>query len=125
LKGKFPGVKPYATRILYGLTCCRFVRYHYSLNNERQLFQNHPNPFNPTTSIEYDVASAGHVTVEIYDVSGRLVRRLVDGYKHAGRYTAVWDGRDTRGAPAHTGIYLYRMSATGYTSPAKKMLLLK
>jgi flagellar hook assembly protein FlgD len=89
------------------------------------LMQNHPNPFNPTTTIAYDVAEAGHVTIEVYDVSGRLVQRLVNAHKDAGRHQASWNGRDMNGSSVHTGVYFYRMSAPGYQSPAKKMLLLK
>jgi hypothetical protein len=89
------------------------------------LMQNNPNPFNPTTTIAYHVATAGHVTIAIYDVSGRRVRSLVNEYKEAGQYTAVWDARDSNATPVHTGIYFYRMSAPGFASPAKKMLLLK
>jgi hypothetical protein len=89
------------------------------------LLQNHPNPFNPTTAIPYEVAVAGRVELAIYDVSGSLVRTLVNGEKGVGRYTATWDGRDGRGNQVHTGVYFYRMTAPGYTSQAKKMLLLK
>ncbi|RJR28350.1 MAG: hypothetical protein C4574_05075, partial [Candidatus Latescibacterota bacterium] len=55
------------------------------------LSQNFPNPFNPSTTIRYDVKTKGLVTIRLYDVSGRLVRTLVDGVKDAGSYTAVWD----------------------------------
>jgi hypothetical protein len=89
------------------------------------LLQNHPNPFNPTTTITYDVAAAGPVRIDIYDVSGRLVRTLVNGSKDRGRYAVEWDGRDTNGAQVTTGVYFSRMSAPGYTSHAKKMVLLK
>jgi hypothetical protein len=89
------------------------------------LMQNHPNPFNPVTRITYDVANAGRVRIEIYDVSGRMVRTLVDEHRGAGRYEVEWDGRNANGTPVHTGVYFYRMSAPGYTSQAKKMLLLK
>jgi hypothetical protein len=89
------------------------------------LMQNHPNPFNPVTRITYDVANAGQVRVEIYDVSGRLVRTLVNEHRGVGRYEVEWDGRNASGTPVHTGVYFYRMSAPGYTSQAKKMLLLK
>ena len=89
------------------------------------LLQNHPNPFNPTTAIAYDVATAGRVEIAIYDVSGALVRTLVNEEKGVGRYTATWDGRDGTGNQVHTGVYFYRMTAPGYTSQAKKMLLLK
>jgi hypothetical protein len=89
------------------------------------LLQNHPNPFNPTTAIAYEVATAGRVEIAIYDVSGSLVRTLVSEEKGVGRYTATWDGRDGTGNQVHTGVYFYRMTAPGYTSQAKKMLLLK
>jgi len=89
------------------------------------LEQNYPNPFNPVTTITYDVSAAGHVTVAIYDVSGRLVRRLVDTHREAGCYTVTWDGRDGGGNTVRTGVYFYRMTAPGYRSPARKMLLLK
>ena len=89
------------------------------------LLQNHPNPFNPTTTIPFDVAVTGDVRIEIYDVSGSLVRTLVNGEKGIGRHLATWDGRDSAGNQVHTGVYFYRMTAPGYTSQAKKMLLLK
>jgi hypothetical protein len=89
------------------------------------LGQNHPNPFNPVTTIVYEVAEAGQVRIDIYDVSGRLVRRLVDENRGVGRHTASWDGRDGSGNGVHSGVYFYRMTAPGYTSAAKKMLLLK
>jgi hypothetical protein len=89
------------------------------------LLQNHPNPFNPTTTITFDVSASGQVRVDIYDVSGRLVRSLVNDRKDAGRYTVDWNGRDANGSQVHTGVYFYRMTAPGYTSPAKKMVLLK
>ena len=56
---------------------------------------------------------------------GSLVRALVSEEKPAGRYTAEWDGRDNTGNQVHTGVYFYRMTAPGYTSQARKMLLLK
>jgi hypothetical protein len=89
------------------------------------VFQNTPNPFNPTTTIAFDVATPGVVTIRIYDVSGRLVRTLTDGERPQGRHTEVWDGRDNRGSAVRSGIYFYRMTAPGYRSPTKKMLLLK
>ena len=89
------------------------------------LLQNHPNPFNPSTTIAFDVATAGEVRIEIYDVSGALVRTLVNGENGVGRHVATWDGRDGVGNQVHTGVYFYRMTAPGYTSQAKKMLLLK
>jgi regulation of enolase protein 1 (concanavalin A-like superfamily) len=90
-----------------------------------RLMQNNPNPFNPTTVITYDIATPGHVRIDVFDVTGRLVRTLVNEEKGTGRYETFWDARDANGTPVHSGIYFYRMTASGYQSPAKKMLLLK
>jgi hypothetical protein len=88
------------------------------------LYQNVPNPFNPTTVIRYDVpADGGLVTLRIYDVGGRLVRELVDGTQPPGRRQAVWDGRDERGARAASGVYFCRLTAPGFEATRKMTLL--
>ena len=88
------------------------------------LYPNVPNPFNPTTSIRYDVPpSGGAVTLRIYDVSGRLVRTLVDGPQTAGQRTAVWNGRDNRGRSVASGVYFYRLQAPGYVKTLKMVLV--
>jgi len=91
------------------------------------LSQNRPNPFNPMTSIAYGVpASSGrtHVRLTIYDVSGREVRRLVDGSQAPGSYNALWDGRDDRGQRVHSGVFFYRLQV-GRDSLTRKMTVLK
>jgi hypothetical protein len=88
------------------------------------LDQNHPNPFNPTTTISYSVAEAGPVSLDVYDAAGRLVRRLVDGVRAAGSHTATWDGRDDAEHLAGSGIYFYRLHA-GKVTETRKMVLLK
>jgi hypothetical protein len=89
------------------------------------LYQNLPNPFNPSTAIQYDVpASGGKVRLRIYDASGRLVRTLVDGMESPGAKTVRWDGRDNYGHQASSGIYFYRLSAMGFKK-VRKMVLLK
>jgi hypothetical protein len=88
------------------------------------LHQNIPNPFNPVTTIGYDVpAGGGRVTIEIFDVSGRLVRTLVDGSVGAGVRSAVWDGRDAEGAEVGSGVYFCRMTAPGLEQTVKMTLL--
>ena len=89
------------------------------------LAQNHPNPFNPVTTISYEVAAPGMVSLRIYDVSGRLVRTLVDEWMGIGRFDQLWDGTDNNGTTVTTGVYFYRMTAPGYKSQTRKMLLLK
>jgi hypothetical protein len=89
------------------------------------LAQNFPNPFNPTTAIRYDVpAGGGNVTLKVYDVGGRLVRTLVDGFEAAGRKTVAWHGQNDRGEMVATGVYFYRMTAPGFER-TRKMVLLK
>ena len=88
------------------------------------LHQNVPNPLNPTTVIRYDVPSdGGKVTLEVFDVSGRLVRRLVDGHEDPGRQSVVWDGRDERGSSVASGVYYYRLVAPGYEKTLKMMVV--
>jgi hypothetical protein len=89
------------------------------------LGQNHPNPFNPNTTISYDVAAPGLVSLRIYDVSGRLVRTLVDEWKGVGRFDQLWDGTDNNGVHVTSGVYFYRMTSPGFKSQTRKMLLLK
>jgi len=89
------------------------------------LYQNSPNPFNPTTVIRYDVpAGGGKVSIRIYDVGGRLIHTLVDGNVTPGRKSATWNAKDAHGNPVSSGIYFFRLSA-GSTTLTKKMILLK
>lgn len=89
------------------------------------LEQNFPNPFNPQTTIRYRIATSGPVTLAIYNVSGQLVRTLVNEPQRANgevRIT-VWDGRDNRGQRVASGVYLYRMASSGFTQTRKLVLL--
>jgi hypothetical protein len=88
------------------------------------LHQNYPNPFNPATSLAFSVAAREHVTISVYDVSGRRVAVLVDGYVEPGVSSVRWDGRDDAGADAASGTYFVRMAA-GSELFEKKMTLLR
>ncbi len=84
-----------------------------------------PNPFNPATTIRYDVPTGGaKVSIAIFDVTGRRVRTLVDGPQPAGQRLVTWDGRDQGGRGVASGVYFYRMSAGAFTQ-TRKMVLLK
>jgi hypothetical protein len=87
------------------------------------LFQNFPNPFNPVTKIAYSLETRGHVAIRIYDVSGSLVRTLVDAIKPAGPQVAVWDGRNNTGQAVSSGVYLVEMAAANYEATRKAVLL--
>ncbi|UCG51765.1 MAG: hypothetical protein JSW58_16590 [Candidatus Latescibacterota bacterium] len=91
---------------------------------EFALYQNVPNPFNPSTTIRYDVpAGGGRVTLHIYDVNGRLVRSLVDGVELPGEKSMVWDARDDRGTKVSTGVYFCRLAGPGFTKTHKLLLI--
>lgn len=89
-----------------------------------QLLQNNPNPFNPSTTIRYDLASPGHVRLKIYDVRGQLVTTLVDAIQTPGQKSVVWRGQDEHGEQVASGIYLYVLE-TPRERFVKKMVLVQ
>ena len=89
-----------------------------------RLAQNQPNPFASFTAISYELPSAGPVSLEIYDITGRLVRKLVDATQPAGRHTAMWDGKDEASRKLGSGIYFSRLSTESRTL-SNKMLLVR
>ena len=89
-----------------------------------ELLQNSPNPFNPTTSIKYYVPQAMDVTITIYDILGREVTKIVNNQVAAGYHVVYWNGKDSFGNSASSGVYLYRLSAGNFTE-TKKMNLMK
>lgn len=88
------------------------------------LHHNYPNPFNPTTTISYDLASGEIVILAIFDVRGRCVQTLVRGWRPAGRYRIEWAGRDSSGHRVASGVYFCRLETESY-SLTRKMVLLK
>jgi len=98
---------------------------HTNLPNTFSLSNATPNPFNPSTTIAYEVPEQTHITLTIYNLLGQEVVRLVDQAQAAGRYETVWQGVNSRGAGVASGVYLYRIvSGSGYTD-TKRMTLLK
>jgi hypothetical protein len=91
---------------------------------EFELAQNQPNPFNPSTTIHFTLSLREHVTLSIYDATGRHVATLVDAVRDVGRHEIAWDGRDSNGHSVGSGTYFYRLDA-GKASASKKMVLLK
>ena len=97
-----------------------------STPREFALHQNFPNPFNPDTTIKYDLAESADVTLQIYNVLGQVVRTLVASEaQNAGRYQIRWNGMDDRGVSVSSGIYFYQISADGKFSDVRKLMLLK
>ena len=85
---------------------------------------NFPNPFNPSTTILFELPHGGHVVLAVYALDGTLVRTLASGSLPAGRHTVVWDGRDESGSASASGTYFFRMS-TGADQVVRKMQLIK
>ena len=98
----------------------------FGLSRERDLSQPkaysisdaYPNPFNPVTSFEYTIPEDGLVQVAIYDISGRMVSELVNGYQSAGSYPVVWDAQELS-----SGVYMVNMTAGDYSTIQKVMLI--
>ncbi|UCD30594.1 MAG: VCBS repeat-containing protein [Planctomycetota bacterium] len=89
-----------------------------------KLYQNSPNPFNPVTAIRFNLPGREHVKVSVYDVSGRLVRTLINREMDAGLNEIYWDGSNSSGHSVASGVYFCRLVA-GEFSETKKMLLLR
>jgi hypothetical protein len=96
------------------------------------LFQNHPNPFNPSTEIRFQLPEAGHVIVRIFNALGQEIRRLADEQYGAGVHSVRWDGKDNAGNAVASGVYLYQLQVvdsakggTGNFSQVQKMNLLR
>ncbi|MFH1843544.1 MAG: FlgD immunoglobulin-like domain containing protein [bacterium] len=89
------------------------------------LHQNTPNPFNPMTMIHYDVpASGGTVRIDVFDLSGRLVKNLIREPHAPGRYSVVWNGTDRSGRSVASGAYYFRLQGPGFDE-TRKMLLVR
>ncbi len=89
-----------------------------------QLFENYPNPFNPSTNIRFSIPSPMHVALEVFNVKGQLVSRIVDCELDHGNHSISWNGKDSSNRSVASGVYYYRLS-TPYGNISKKMLLMK
>jgi hypothetical protein len=98
------------------------IKVELSLPGKFKLSQNYPNPFNPETTIRYSMAKEGKVSLIIFDILGKEIRKLVDEHKRAGYYEVKWDGKDNYGINASSGIYFCRMRVDGFCETKKIML---
>ncbi len=88
-----------------------------------ELYINYPNPFNPETTISFSLAEAGDVTIEIFNIKGQRIVKLVDEYKEAGNHRITWNSRDQKNRPVASGVYLYRMRTGDYTESSRMILM--
>lgn len=84
---------------------------------------NFPNPFNPSTTIDFSIEEAGAVDVTIFDIKGRKVLTLVNEHLTEGTFTTTWDGRDSHGNPQASGVYFMRLKTSSSNVSSKIMLL--
>lgn len=94
------------------------------INRNFKLEQNFPNPFNPSTHINYFVGDQGNVKINIFDSNGELVKSLLNKEQKSGDYSVVWNGRDNNGSLVSSGVYYYQVQIENFTE-AKKMIMLK
>jgi len=87
------------------------------------LFQSEPNPFNPSTVIRYSLERRQHMKMEIFDVSGRIIRTLIDEERPAGIQTVTWDGTNANGEFVASGVYFYRMTTADFQMVRKTTML--
>ena len=90
---------------------------------EYRLYNNYPNPFNPTTSIMYDLPYQANVVMEIYNIMGKKVKTLIEGLQPPGKHTVVWDATDRNGVQVTTGIYLCRLRTPGFQETIRLVLI--
>lgn len=95
-----------------------------NLNKGFKLSNNYPNPFNPTTIINYEVNHPSKVNIDIYDVKGELIQNLINDFHQTGNYQLEWNGTDKHGNKVSSGAYFYQMKADDFIS-TKKMIYLK
>lgn len=85
---------------------------------------NYPNPFNPSTTIQFSLKERGHVSLEVFNILGQKVKTLVDNELTPGAHSVAWNGKDNKGQNLPSGVYFYRMKSGRYTS-TKKMIMMK
>ena len=88
------------------------------------LYNNYPNPFNPVTTLRYDLPEDALVNITIYDIMGRIVRTLINSQQNAGFKSIQWNATNDAGSPLSAGLYLYKIQADNFVQ-TRKMVLLK
>ena len=95
-----------------------------NMKRHKIIVSNDPNPFNPTTTISYQLPADSKVHISIFNIKGQKVKTLVNEILPAGEHSAIWNGRDSNGNRVGSGIYFYKLKA-GDFQKVKKMILIK
>jgi hypothetical protein len=83
----------------------------------------YPNPFNPNTTIRFNLSERSAVTIDVYNIRGQLVKNLFDGNLFSGNHFIRWNGTNSENNPVSSGIYFYRITADGHNVTGKMMLM--
>jgi len=94
-----------------------------NIPDEFVLYQNHPNPFNLSTTIQYELPVSTNVQLKIYDLLGREVRNIINEFQQPGKKIYQWDGKDNRGSVVSSGVYFYQLQTREFLQTKKLMLL--
>ena len=92
--------------------------------DEFVLAQNYPNPFNPNTNIDFSLSEESNVKLSVYDLSGKLIKEIINTPMREGNHSLIWDGKDANGLGVGAGVYIYNLSTDKFEQ-SKKMILLK
>ena len=106
------------------LTSLEFGSNNVSLPNDIALSQNFPNPFNPSTNINFNVSKPSNTLINIYDINGQLVRTLINDFRDSGHQSVIWDGKSNNDISVSSGTYFYQITVGNFVD-TKKMILLK
>ena len=87
------------------------------------LHANYPNPFNPSTTVSYDLAIDGDVSLKVYNMRGEIISTLVSGYQHAGTHAVTWNGMTDSGKEAASGVYFFKLEAGDFVQMNKAILI--
>jgi len=110
--------------IFYGSSLNKVAEINLSKPSSFQLYQNFPNPFNPTTEIQYGVNEEGIVNLNIFNSNGKMIKSLINQSQRPGNYSIIWDGIDNNGILVSSGQYYYQIKQNNHYS-TKKALLIK
>ncbi|NHZ86156.1 MAG: T9SS type A sorting domain-containing protein [Planctomycetia bacterium] len=94
-----------------------------SILEEFTVLPAYPNPFNPSTTITYGINEDSKVTIDIYDITGQLINKLLNSYQEQGWHSVEWNGTDSNNNQVPAGIYLSKITSNNDTKTTKLMLL--
>jgi len=90
-----------------------------------KLIGNYPNPFNPETTIKYNLSKPSYVEINIYNIKGQLINSMVNSDQYAGIHTIIWNGKNNSNDEVSSGLYLFKLVTDNKTIDINKCLLLK